>query len=156
MLRAPYTGACGPGGWFSSGELAYLALFQPLPSLLAGRASAGTWQNVRGPPSEEDLGRRIRAGVMAACTRDRREGRASERSRQPRGPRGEGRERGTPPKGKLLAPPSSLRSAPQEKSNRTLKWRFIQLFKSYARRERTLTKDFSFQGLFTRNKAVAR
>lgn len=48
-----------------------------------------------------------------------------------------------------------LHSTPQENRNLRLIWRFIPCFKSYEGKERILRKDFSFQDLLTRNKAVA-
>ena len=72
------------------------------------------------------------------------------------GPEAEQKGRSAHIKGEPLVLLFSLHSAPQEKRNWRLKWRFIQCFKSYGRKERTLMKDFSFQDLFTRNKAVAR
>lgn len=49
----------------------------------------------------------------------------------------------------------SLHSTPQENRNLRLTQRFILCFKSYGGKERLLRRDFSFQDLLTRNKAVA-
>lgn len=72
------------------------------------------------------------------------------------GPEGEQKERRAHMKGEPPVLLFSLHSVPQEKRKWRLKWRFIQCFKSYGRKERVLMKDFSFQDLFTSNKAVAR
>ena len=159
VLRAPCTGACGPGGWLLIRWVGLSDSLSASPHCWPAEHPSGTWKNVRST--------QWRLGKVDLCRCDGgqhrgQEGRGKGFREEPAAQgAGEGRggreqkERGTHGKGKLLALLFSLHSAPQEKSNRRLKWRFIQLFKSYARKERTLTKDFSFQGLFTRNKAVA-